>query len=54
MELSKTNDHFIAYCRSPIDDNWYKYNDDLVTPINDVKQEVIDYAMPYLLFYQKF
>ena len=45
--------HFVAICRSPIDDKWYNYNDDLCFPVNDFKQNVIDYAMPYILFYQK-
>ena len=53
MGLSGSSGHFIACCRSPIDEKWYKYNDDIVSPINDFKQEIIDYAMPYILFYQK-
>ena len=45
--------HFIAYCKNPIDQDWYLYNDDLVFIVKDFKKEVIDYAMPYILFYQK-
>ena len=45
--------HFIAYCKSPIDNNWYQYNDDLVFPVNNFVNDVINYAMPYILFYQK-
>ena len=48
--------HFIAYCKSYFhsDKNkWYKFNDAIVSPVNDFKTEVIDFAMPYLLFYQK-
>ena len=45
--------HFIAYCRSPVDDNWYKYNDDIVNSVNNFQKEVIDFAMPYILFYQR-
>ena len=45
--------HFIAYCKSFWDNHWFKFNDALVSPVNDFKSEVIDYAMPYLLFYQK-
>ena len=45
--------HFIAYCRNPINYLWNKYNDSIVSPVNDFKSEVIDFAMPYLLFYQK-
>ena len=53
MGESGASGHFIAYCRSPIDNKWYKYNDDLVTKVFDVKQEIINYAMPYILFFQK-
>ena len=45
--------HFIAYCRNPINYKWNKYNDSIVNAVNDFKSEVIDFAMPYLLFYQK-
>ena len=45
--------HFIAYCRDPINDEWNKYNDAIVSPVIDFKKEVIDFAMPYVLFYQK-
>ena len=45
--------HFIAFCRSPIDNRWYKYNDALVTEIVNFQQEIIDLDMPYILFYQK-
>ena len=45
--------HFISYCKDPISGNWHKYNDSIVTPVGNFKSEVIDFAMPYLLFYQK-
>ena len=45
--------HFIAYCKSYWDNQWFKFNDSFVDPVQDFKREVIDYAMPYLLFYQK-
>ena len=45
--------HFIAYSKSFWTDKWYKFNDAMVDPVNDFKKEVIDFAMPYLLFYQK-
>ena len=53
MGESGASGHFIAYCKSPRDYNWYKYNDDLVSKVINFKQEIIDYAMPYILFYQK-
>ena len=45
--------HFIAFCKNPIHGTWNKYNDSIVSPVTDFKTEVIDFAMPYLLFYQK-
>ena len=51
---SNMSGHFIAYCRDPIDEkSWIKYNDSLVSDVTDFQKEVIDFAMPYLLFYQK-
>ena len=45
--------HFIAYCRDPIKNEWNKFNDAIVTKVVDFQNEVINFAMPYLLFYQK-
>ena len=45
--------HFIAYCKDPITERWNKFNDAIVSPVNDFQNEVINFAMPYLLFYQK-
>ena len=45
--------HFISYCKSYWDNQWFKFNDAFVNPVKDFKSEVIDLAMPYLLFYQK-
>ena len=50
---SGPNAHFVASCKSPIDNNWYRFNDAMVSPINDIKSEIIDFGMPYLLFYKK-
>ena len=50
---SGASGHFIAYCLSPINNKWYNYNDDLCFPVTNFKEQVIDYAMPYILFYQK-
>jgi len=44
--------HFIAYCKEFWTNQWLKYNDAIVSPVSDFKREVIDFAMPYLLFYQ--
>ena len=50
---SGPNAHFVASCKSPIDNKWYRYNDAFVNPIADLKKEVIDFGTPYILFYQK-
>ena len=50
---SGPNAHFVASCKSPVDQNWYRYNDSMVNIINDFQKEVIDFGTPYILFYQK-
>ena len=45
--------HFIAHCLSPIDGQWYTYNDAIVSKIDDIQKQIIDLGMPYLLFYKK-
>ena len=50
---SGPNAHFIASCKSPVDNKWYRYNDAIVSPINDVQKEVIEFGTPYILFYRK-
>ena len=53
MGESGASGHFISFNKSPIDQQWYKFNDEFVSKVNNFKTEVIDYAMPYILFYQK-
>ena len=50
---SGPNAHFIATCKSPVDGNWYRYNDAFVDPINNFQKDVYDFGVPYILFYQK-
>ena len=45
--------HFIAYCKSPINQCWYQYNDQLVSKVDNFEKEIKDYDMPNILFYQK-
>ena len=47
------NSYFVASCKSPVNNKWYRYNDALVNPINNLQREVIDFETPYILFYQK-
>ena len=50
---SNMSGHFIAYCRDFISNKWHKYNDAIVSEVNNFENDVINFAMPYLLFYQK-
>ena len=46
-------EEFFATCKSPIDKKWYKYNDSIVKPIKDLKKDVGNFEIPYILFYEK-
>ena len=50
---SSMSGHFIAYCKDLWTNQWLKFNDAIVSQVNNFQSEVIDFAMPYLLFYQK-
>ena len=50
---SSMSGHFIAYCHNFIFNKWFQFNDAMVNPVNNFQNEVINYAMPYVLFYQK-
>ncbi len=52
--IDQNGPHFIASCKSHIDNRWYRYNDSLVTPINNLRSDVFDYGNPYVLFYEKY
>ena len=47
--------HFIAFCKSPVDKNWYCYNDASVYQCTDPRYQNSDEieGIPYVLFYQK-
>ena len=46
---SNMGGHFIAFCKSFVDNNWYKYNDSIVTKSSF--QEASTIGVPYILFY---
>ena len=50
---SGPNEHYVAACKSPIDNKWYRYNDINVIPINNFDKDVYNFGTPYILFYQK-
>ena len=47
--------HFIAFCKSPVDKNWYCYNDAIVSQCDDPRNQNNNEleGLPYVLFYQK-
>ena len=45
--------HFIASCKNPFDNKWYRCDDAFVEPIQNLQKEVINYGIPYILFYKK-
>ena len=52
---SSMSGHFIAYCKSPIDNKWHKYNDAIVSEsttdfINSNNDELK--TIPYVLFFK--
>ena len=50
---SGPNAHFVASCKNPIDNKWYRFNDAFVNPISNFQKEVIEFGTPYILFYKK-
>ena len=50
---NEKGEHFIAYCREPKSNLWSKYNDAIVSDVQDFQKEVIDFVKPYILFYKK-
>ena len=45
--------HFLAFCKSYLNNKWYRYNDAVVTEVKNVQKDVIDFANPYILFYKQ-
>jgi ubiquitin C-terminal hydrolase len=50
---SGPNADYIAACKSPVDNNWYRYNDAIVSPITNITKDVIEFGTPCVLFYRK-
>ena len=45
--------NFIAYCKSPVNKKWYKFDNDKVDIIKNYENTVINCDNPDILFYQK-
>ena len=51
---SSSSGHFAAYCRSPVDNLWYFYNDSIVVPLNEnEKYKIEENGLTYMLFYSQ-
>ena len=50
LGVSGPGGHFIAFCKSPIDEKWYRYNDDKVTEAD--KFNIYNEGVAYILFYR--
>ena len=50
---SSQNGHFVARCISPLDGNWYLYNDSIVQKIGYFNKDEFYGGHPYILFYRK-
>ena len=49
---SNMGGHFIAFCKSPIDNRWYKYNDAMVEFVGNFYSDIVNFGVPYILFYE--
>ena len=47
------NDNLISCIKSPIDNKWYGFKDDIVYKVYDFNKQIKDNLKPYILFYQK-
>ena len=50
---SGANGHFMARCKSPLDNFWYLYNDAIVQKIGYFTKEKFLQGNPYILFYKR-
>ena len=50
---NKNKIHHVAFCKSPVNSKWYKYDDSNVEIISDLENEVEKVGTPVALFYQK-
>ena len=53
FEENKNKIHHVAFCKSPVDGKWYKYDDNIVETVTELENEVDKFGMPVALFYQK-
>ena len=52
MIFNVFENHFVSYCKSPIDNNWYSYDDEKVEKKDSFQQILMNNMYPYILLYQ--
>ena len=53
-QTEPTEQHFVAFCKSSINNKWYKYDDMKVSDsINNIEKDILKYKIPFALFYKK-
>ena len=44
---------YVAYCKNPDNNNWYRFDDEDIKLIgNNIQNEIINYEIPLILFYK--
>ena len=53
-QTEPTEQHFVAFCKCSINNKWYKYDYTKISDsINDIQKDIIEYKVPFVLFYKK-
>ena len=52
-DYRNNTNNLISYCRDPITGNWIKYNSDNIIDINDFQNEINNFIIPCILFFEK-
>ena len=47
------NKNFIAYCKNLNEQQWYRYDDNSISKINNFKNQIVHSGLVHILFYQK-
>ena len=50
---SEPSGYYIANCKNSVDNNWYRFNDVIISQIFNIQKDVMEYGTPYILFYKK-
>jgi len=53
IEEKNKGGKYISYCKDSINNEWYKYNDEIVNFVENFQNEIMNSVVPYLLLYEK-